>query len=79
MNVIYGCNEQHAVVPSVRGKEQSRPPQAIELKWRARSPGLQGDHLLGQNIDAYGRDLPGITPEVAASTPSPICSTTFTT
>ncbi len=64
VNVIYGCNERctYCVVPSVRGKEQSRTKEAI--KQEIDSLALRGYKevtLLGQNIDAYGRDLPGIT------------------
>jgi tRNA-2-methylthio-N6-dimethylallyladenosine synthase len=48
----------------VRGIEQSRTPEAIksEIKELARQ-GYQEITLLGQNIDAYGRDLPGSTTE----------------
>lgn len=66
VNVIYGCNERctYCVVPSVRGIEQSRTPQAIrqEIEQLA-AQGYKEITLLGQNIDAYGRDLPGISPE----------------
>ncbi|MGD1907312.1 MAG: tRNA (N6-isopentenyl adenosine(37)-C2)-methylthiotransferase MiaB [Leptolyngbyaceae cyanobacterium] len=63
VNVIYGCNERctYCVVPGVRGVEQSRTPAAIRAEMEFL--GLQGFKevtLLGQNIDAYGRDLPGI-------------------
>jgi tRNA-2-methylthio-N6-dimethylallyladenosine synthase len=52
------------VVPSVRGKEQSRLPGAIKLEMEGlAASGIKEITLLGQNIDAYGRDLPGITPE----------------
>ena len=61
VNIIYGCNERcsYCVVPSVRGKEQSRYPNAIkeEIKTLARD-NFKEITLLGQNIDAYGRDLP---------------------
>jgi tRNA-2-methylthio-N6-dimethylallyladenosine synthase len=66
VNVIYGCNERctYCVVPSVRGKEQSRLPEAIKLEMEGlAAQGYKEITLLGQNIDAYGRDLPGITPE----------------
>jgi tRNA-2-methylthio-N6-dimethylallyladenosine synthase len=64
VNVIYGCNERctYCVVPNVRGVEQSRTPEAIRAE--VEELGRQGYKevtLLGQNIDAYGRDLPGIT------------------
>jgi tRNA-2-methylthio-N6-dimethylallyladenosine synthase len=66
VNVIYGCNERctYCVVPSVRGVEQSRTPDAIraEMEELGRQ-GYKEVTLLGQNIDAYGRDLPGTTPE----------------
>ena len=66
VNVIYGCNERcsYCVVPNVRGVEQSRTPEAIreEMEILAQQ-GYQEVTLLGQNIDAYGRDLPGSTPE----------------
>jgi tRNA-2-methylthio-N6-dimethylallyladenosine synthase len=66
VNVIYGCNERctYCVVPNVRGVEQSRSPAAIRAE--IETLGQQGYKeitLLGQNIDAYGRDLPGSTPE----------------
>lgn len=64
VNVIYGCNERctYCVVPGVRGVEQSRTPEAIraEIEDLGRQ-GYKEITLLGQNIDAYGRDLPGST------------------
>lgn len=66
VNVIYGCNERctYCVVPGVRGVEQSRTPEAIraEMEELGRQ-GFKEVTLLGQNIDAYGRDLPGATAE----------------
>ncbi|ANV87720.1 tRNA (N6-isopentenyl adenosine(37)-C2)-methylthiotransferase MiaB [Picosynechococcus sp. PCC 7117] len=66
VNVIYGCNEHctYCVVPGVRGTEQSRYPEAIraEMEELGRQ-GFKEVTLLGQNIDAYGRDLPGTTAE----------------
>lgn len=64
VNVIYGCNERcsYCVVPNVRGVEQSRPPEAIRAEMAALAQqGYKEVTLLGQNIDAYGRDLPGVT------------------
>ena len=66
VNVIYGCNERcsYCVVPNVRGTEQSRTPEAILAEMtELGKQGYQEITLLGQNIDAYGRDLPGSTPE----------------
>ncbi len=61
VNVIYGCNERctYCVVPNTRGTEQSRSPEAIrrEIEGLA-AAGYKEITLLGQNIDAYGRDLP---------------------
>jgi tRNA-2-methylthio-N6-dimethylallyladenosine synthase len=65
VNVIYGCNERcsYCVVPNVRGVEQSRSPEAIHAEMTAiAQQGFKEVTLLGQNIDAYGRDLPGVTP-----------------
>lgn len=66
VNVIYGCNERctYCVVPNVRGVEQSRTPEAIRAQMKQLGQlGYKEITLLGQNIDAYGRDLPGVTPE----------------
>lgn len=66
VNVIYGCNERctYCVVPNVRGVEQSRTPEAIRHEITDLAiQGYKEITLLGQNIDAYGRDLPGTTPE----------------
>jgi tRNA-2-methylthio-N6-dimethylallyladenosine synthase len=66
VNVIYGCNERctYCVVPGVRGVEQSRTPEAIKTDMEELGrQGFKEVTLLGQNIDAYGRDLPGITSE----------------
>ena len=64
VNIIYGCNERcsYCVVPNVRGIEQSRTPEDIcsEIKLLEQQ-GYKEITLLGQNIDAYGRDLPGTT------------------
>ena len=55
---------QYCVVPSVRGKEQSRYPNAIKSEiQKLADDNFKEITLLGQNIDAYGRDLPGTTKE----------------
>ena len=56
VNVIYGCNERctYCVVPSVRGKEQSRLPEAIKLEMEGlAAQGFKEITLLGQNVNAY--------------------------
>jgi tRNA-2-methylthio-N6-dimethylallyladenosine synthase len=66
VNVIYGCNERctYCVVPGVRGLEQSRTPEAIKAEMEGLAQqGYKEITLLGQNIDAYGRDLPGSKPD----------------
>jgi len=60
VNVIYGCNERctYCVVPTTRGVEQSRPPDIIVQEVQELvSQGYKEVTLLGQNIDAYGRDM----------------------
>ena len=62
VNIIYGCNERcsYCVVPSVRGKEQSRLPTSIKDEiYSLAKDNYKEITLLGQNIDAYGRDLTG--------------------
>lgn len=62
VNVIYGCNEKctYCIVPFTRGQEQSRKPEDIKREMQALGEaGYKEVTLLGQNIDAYGRDLPG--------------------
>lgn len=59
VNVIAGCNEHcsYCVVPSVRGMEQSRSMQDIYQEcYGLAQRGYKEITLLGQNIDAYGRD-----------------------
>ncbi|GMH80231.1 hypothetical protein TrST_g7801 [Triparma strigata] len=60
VNVIFGCNEHcsYCVVPNTRGVEQSRNPEHIfEECQQLGKEGYKEITLLGQNIDAYGRDL----------------------
>jgi tRNA-2-methylthio-N6-dimethylallyladenosine synthase len=60
VNVIYGCNEHctYCVVPAVRGMEQSRTMEALLSEcMELAKDGYKEVTLLGQNIDAYGRDM----------------------
>lgn len=60
VNVIHGCNEHctYCVVPATRGMEQSRTPESIYRECLALGEaGYKEVTLLGQNIDAYGRDM----------------------
>ena len=60
VNIIYGCNERctYCIVPTVRGVEQSRPYEIIkeEIDGLVKN-GYKEVTLLGQNVDAYGRDM----------------------
>ena len=60
VNVIHGCNERctYCVVPATRGVEQSRTMESVlsECLGLAQT-GYKEITLLGQNIDAYGRDM----------------------
>ena len=64
VQVSMGCNSKcaYCIVPSVRGREQSRRPGEVvaEIESLARA-GVREITLLGQNVNSYGRDLlPGI-------------------
>ncbi|MEW6033897.1 MAG: tRNA (N6-isopentenyl adenosine(37)-C2)-methylthiotransferase MiaB [Chloroflexota bacterium] len=59
--VIQGCNNycSYCIVPYRRGREHSRPLAEVvaEVKALVRR-GVREVTLLGQNVNAYGRDLP---------------------
>lgn len=60
VNISYGCNERctYCVVPYTRGLEQSRSVESIVNEVaQLKSHGYREVTLLGQNIDAYGRDM----------------------
>jgi tRNA-2-methylthio-N6-dimethylallyladenosine synthase len=64
VQISMGCNSKcaYCIVPSVRGREQSRRPGEIlaEVEQLAQA-GVRELTLLGQNVNSYGRDLlPGI-------------------
>lgn len=62
VQISVGCNCvcSYCIVPAVRGRESSRPPQLIldEVRRQAED-GVVEVTLLGQNVNSYGRDLRG--------------------
>ncbi len=63
VNIMYGCDKfcTYCIVPYTRGKERSRLPQDViaEVRELARQ-GFKEITLLGQNVNAYGKDLEGM-------------------
>src|ERR687895_1698051 len=60
MQISVGCNCRcsYCIVPSTRGREVSRPlPELIDEGRRLAADGVSEVTLLGQNVNAYGRDL----------------------
>jgi tRNA-2-methylthio-N6-dimethylallyladenosine synthase len=58
--VIYGCNMActFCIIPSRRGRERSRPLDEVTAEIRLLATrGVKEVTLLGQTVDAYGRDL----------------------
>lgn len=62
INVIYGCDKfcSYCIVPYTRGKERSRLMEDILVEVNeVVNEGYQEVTLLGQNVNAYGKDLDG--------------------
>jgi tRNA-2-methylthio-N6-dimethylallyladenosine synthase len=60
VQVSMGCNStcSYCIVPSVRGREQSRRPGDIVAEaTRLAQDGVREITLLGQNVNSWGRDL----------------------
>jgi tRNA-2-methylthio-N6-dimethylallyladenosine synthase len=60
VQVSMGCNSKcaYCIVPSVRGREQSRRPGDVVAEvTRLAGEGVRELTLLGQNVNSYGRDL----------------------
>ncbi|MCB0857124.1 MAG: tRNA (N6-isopentenyl adenosine(37)-C2)-methylthiotransferase MiaB [Solirubrobacterales bacterium] len=61
LQISQGCNCvcSYCIVPSTRGREQSRDPQELLLEAeKLAAEGVREVTLLGQNVNSYGRDLP---------------------
>ncbi len=63
VNIMYGCDKfcTYCIVPYTRGKERSRRPEDIiqEIRHLAAN-GYKEITLLGQNVNAYGKDFEDI-------------------
>jgi tRNA-2-methylthio-N6-dimethylallyladenosine synthase len=62
LQVAQGCNCKcaYCIVPSTRGREVSRDPGELVSEAEAlAADGVREITLLGQNVNSYGRDLPG--------------------
>lgn len=63
VNIMFGCDEfcTYCIVPYTRGKERSRQKSEIIAEVEAlKAQGYQEVTLLGQNVNAYGKDFKDI-------------------
>lgn len=61
VNIMYGCDKfcTYCIVPYTRGKQRSRKLDKIVAEVQAlKEDGYMEVTLLGQNVNAYGKDLP---------------------
>lgn len=60
VNIMYGCDKfcTYCIVPYTRGKQRSRNPKDIICEvMKLKEEGYKEVTLLGQNVNAYGKDL----------------------
>ena len=60
INIIYGCDKfcTYCIVPFTRGRERSRKiEEVLKEVQELKEQGYQEITLLGQNVNAYGKDL----------------------
>ena len=60
VNIMYGCDKfcSYCIVPYTRGKERSRKEEDILAEVEClKAEGYKQVTLLGQNVDAYGKDF----------------------